>query len=959
MRSLHDLSIRGKLMAVILLTSAAGMLLMGMALLTYDWFVLRRLIQNNTTALADVVAENSTATLVYKNATEAEEGLRSLAAQPQILGAALYDDQGQLFASYVQPGAEVELPAVAQPVGGRYARGQYHLFRPVVQDGKRMGTIYVDRSLAERTQQVRLYLAFLFVILGAGLLLVAMLSANLQRLISLPILSLANTARTVSAQRDYSVRAQKFSNDELGGLTDSFNQMLGAIQARDQTLHHAYETMLREVTERKRAEEALRLDETRLETLLKLNQMTEAPLDDLTSFTLEEGVRLTRSKMGYLAFMNADETVLTMHAWSKSAMEICQVAGVPREYKVAETGLWGEAVRQRQPVITNDYESPSVPKKGTPAGHVPVKRHMNVPVFDGERIVAVAGVGNKDEPYDDADVRQLTLLMQGMWRLIQRRRAEEELRRHRDNLEELVNERTAELQQANTSLTREIETRKRAEEMLLRQAEELQRQAELLQLTHDAIFVRDLDDKIFFWNRGAEECFGWRQDDALQKPAQVLLNTEFPKPRAQVIDELMQRGRWEGELVQTRRDGTRLVVASRCALLRDYDGKPTGILEINTDITQRKRAEEAMRRERDRAQTYLDVVGVMVVVLNPDGTVALINRQGCQLLGYTEQELVGRRWFDIALPSAVRQNVQEAFLSLLHGGQPFPEHYENLVQTKSGEHRLISWHNILLRNRHGKVTGIISAGNDITDQRRAEKRLRETAAALARSNKELEQFAYVASHDLREPLRMVASYVQLLQRRYQGKFDADADQFIGFIVDGARRMQALIDDLLQYARIETRGKPPQPVDLNRILEVARENLQVAIEEAEAEVVLPAQLPTVPGDDTQMTQLFQNLLSNAVKFHQPDATPRVEISVTRRPGEWEFAVRDNGIGIDPQYHERIFVIFQRLHGREQYPGTGIGLALCKKIVERHGGRIWVESQIGQGATFRFTLPAAAA
>jgi signal transduction histidine kinase len=232
----------------------------------------------------------------------------------------------------------------------------------------------------------------------------------------------------------------------------------------------------------------------------------------------------------------------------------------------------------------------------------------------------------------------------------------------------------------------------------------------------------------------------------------------------------------------------------------------------------------------------------------------------------------------------------------------------------------------------------------------------QTQAALERSNKELEQLAYVASHDMQEPLRMVASYLQLVAKRYQGQLDAEADEFIGYAVDGAKRMQTLINDLLAYSRLGTKARPFEPTDCNQLMATARRNLQVAIEEGQAQIECDP-LPRVMGDPTQLLQLFQNLLGNAIKFRRKGEPARVQVRVQRSGDHWHFAVIDDGIGIAPEYFERIFVLFQRLHGRGDYPGTGIGLALCKKIVERHGGNIGVESSPGRGTTFHFALPAA--
>ncbi|MBI2911412.1 MAG: hypothetical protein HYY05_04660, partial [Chloroflexi bacterium] len=253
----------------------------------------------------------------------------------------------------------------------------------------------------------------------------------------------------------------------------------------------------------------------------------------------------------------------------------------------------------------------------------------------------------------------------------------------------------------------------------------------------------------------------------------------------------------------------------------------------------------------------------------------------------------------------------------------------------------------------GEVQYLSTIIRDMTAIKRGEEALTRQAQELARSNADLEQFAYVASHDLQEPLRMVASYTQLLARRYRGKLGADADEFIAYAVDGATRMQQLINDLLAYSRVSTSGVDFAPTDCAALVEQVANDLRPAIEAAGARLTWDP-LPTVLADGPQLRQVFQNLIGNAIKFHGADP-PRVHVAAEPLEGEWRFSVRDNGIGIAPAYADRIFVIFQRLHTQAEYDGTGIGLAICKKVVERHGGRIWVESAPGRGSSFFFTIP----
>jgi PAS domain S-box-containing protein len=379
---------------------------------------------------------------------------------------------------------------------------------------------------------------------------------------------------------------------------------------------------------------------------------------------------------------------------------------------------------------------------------------------------------------------------------------------------------------------------------------------------------------------------------------------------------------------------------------------------IHRGITERIRGDAALR-EADRKQREdvsreteerirLLVAGVKdyaITFLGPDGRVTSWNPGAERMEGYRAHEIIGQPLARFYTPEDVASGAPEQ--NLAHAVAQGHYQGEGWRLRKDGSR---FWADIVmntLRDDAGELRGFAKFTRDISERKRVEDDLR-------RSNEDLERFASVASHDLQEPLRMVGSYVQLLAKRYRGQLDADADEFIGYAVDGALRMQRIIEDLLAYSRIGTRGDALVPTDANVALAHVVVGLKLAIDESHASLTSD-HLPAVRADPGQLEHVFQNLLSNALKFRGAEP-PRVHVSAVRIDGQWRFDVQDNGIGIDPQYFGRIFVIFQRLHGRADYPGTGIGLAITKKIVERHGGRIWVESRPGGGTTFFFTLSA---
>ena len=336
----------------------------------------------------------------------------------------------------------------------------------------------------------------------------------------------------------------------------------------------------------------------------------------------------------------------------------------------------------------------------------------------------------------------------------------------------------------------------------------------------------------------------------------------------------------------------------------------------------------------------------MCCIADFDGYFRRLNAAWQATLGHTTEELCAVPYVDFIHPDDRASTLAEA--GRLTVGMDAVS-FENRYRCKDGSYRRLLW-----RAHADFETRLVYAiARDITERKRAEDMLKDTAAELKRSNDELSQFAYLASHDLQEPLRMVASFLQLLEKRYEGMLDADGKNFIHFAVDGAKRMQSLIHDLLSLSRVQTRAKPPVPTDCAAIFRNVMDNLQIAIAEAGATVTCD-NLPVIVADSTQIAQLFQNLIDNALKFRGRDPV-RIHVGAVRRNDEWEFSVSDSGIGIEPQFFDRIFGIFQRLHAGKEFPGTGIGLAVCKKIVDVHGGRIWLESNPGNGTAFFFTIP----
>jgi PAS domain S-box-containing protein len=462
-----------------------------------------------------------------------------------------------------------------------------------------------------------------------------------------------------------------------------------------------------------------------------------------------------------------------------------------------------------------------------------------------------------------------------------------------------------------------------------------------------------MDRRFIRVNRRLCEILGYPEDELIHLTGRQIshpddldvINEQRPRLYSGEIDAVRVEKRY------LRKDRSVVWVKFTMTVERDFEGQPLYEIGVYDDVTAQRDAEAKLKESEARfRQTFeLAASGICHVI---DGRFVKVNKALCEILGYSEKQLLEKTVKEVSHPED--RDVTDAERARIRKGEIDSARFEK--RYIRGDDGAVVWVDVaiaLVRDVFGVPQYEVAIFDDITERKQAEALLRDAHEDLKRSNAELEQFAYVASHDLQEPLRMVASYTQLLGRRYEAKLDSDAREFMAYIVDGATRMKQLIEDLLAYSRVGTKGEAFRPVSSEAALGRALFNLRTAIEEAGA-VVTNDPLPTVPADEGQLAQLLQNLIGNALKFRSA-SVPRIHVGVSEKENEFQFEVRDNGIGIEPQYYERIFMVFQRLHNKGEYPGTGIGLAICKKVVERHGGRIWVESRAGVGSSFFFTLP----
>ncbi len=465
-----------------------------------------------------------------------------------------------------------------------------------------------------------------------------------------------------------------------------------------------------------------------------------------------------------------------------------------------------------------------------------------------------------------------------------------------------------------------------------------------------AVYITDAEGRLTYFNPAATKlsdripqlgvdhwCVTWK----------IFLPDGTPLPHDQCPMAVALKGGeiTEGiECLAERPDGSRFWFTPYPAVLRDAEGRITGGINLLVDITDRKLAQRTAERQGRLLSAIVDSSDDAIVSKDLNGTITSWNKSAERLFGYTAEEIVGKPVTLLIPPD--RQDEEPRIIERLKAGERV-DHFETIRRRKDGTLLNISLTISPVRDETGQIAGASKIARDITERQRAE-------AEIRRANQDLEQFAFSASHDLQEPLRSVKIYSELLTRRYSDKLDGQALEFLEFVRSGATRMELLVSDLLAYTQVSKREESPEFADANVALGIVLESMASSISESGARITSDP-LPEVPMHGAHLQQLFQNLIGNAIKYRTPERTPEIHIAVERRRDGWTFTVTDNGIGIAPEYKETVFGLFKRLHTNDEYSGTGIGLAICQRIVDEYNGRIWVESEPGRGSAFRFTIP----
>ena len=850
--SLNSMPIKRKVVGVIMLTTVAVLALTVTAFMSYELMRFRGDMEQNLATLAGVVADNSTAALQFKDLEAARETLMSLQHEPQVISAALYDDTGKLFITYTNTTENVNIPAKPGPFGHYFDNGKLVVFEPVTQSGRVEGTLALRADMRNVYANFETYAAISGGIVICSIVLALLLSNNLQRRISDPVLALARAARAVAEEGDYSVRAAKLSNDELGLLTDAFNQMLNRIQHQTVALQE------------KEARLRLALEASRTGTWDWNTETGKVTWDRNNTRLFGLEAKEFEGTYAHFVRMLHPEDVPTLEQSLKDAVEQKQ------EFSLEFRAIW-------------------------PDGSV---HHLYT----------------RGKAFYDPTGKPVRM----------------------------------------TGVTLNMEEQRRAEEARAFLAA-------IVESTEDAIVGKDLSGRVQSWNRGAERMFGYTAEEMIGESIQKVIAPENPDEEQTVLDRARRGETWHYETTRLRKDGSSIHVSLSVSPIRGPGGKIVGVSSISRDISERIAAQEALernaRRLREQSQ-MLDLANVLVRDL--EDRVIMWSTGLEKMYGWDRAEVLGRRSHKI-LQTRFDEPLEEIRATLMRTGGWTGE----LVhKRKDGEEVIVASEWVLHKDPQGRPSAILEVDTDITARKRAEQqmqlmnleleqRVRDRTSALTSANQELEAFTYSVAHDLRAPLRHVDAFAKILEEDFAAELPEEVRRYLHNMRKASQNMSRLVDDLLNLARVGRQELRREQTPLNRIVSEVIKDLDGETRDRRVEWRI-AELPVVESDPGLVKQVFVNLLSNAVKYTRPRETAVIEVGTEVRDGERAVYVRDNGVGFNMKFADKLFGVFQRLHRAEEFEGTGVGLAIVNRIVQKHGGHVWGEAELDKGASFYFTL-----
>jgi PAS domain S-box-containing protein len=851
----QDLPIRRKLTAITMLTSITALVLTATAFAVYDVVSHRANLVANVTAKAATLAQLSAPALTAEDPAAARQVLAALRADPHIEEAALYDLQGRLVAQYPAQATAGALPSAPSAPGTRFEAGGVTCFVPVSSGPTALGSLYLKSDRGGVYVRLRSFTGLaLLVLAGAGLVAWG-LSQLLQRGIREPILALARTARVISERGDFSLRAPKTSGDELRQLTEAFNQMVHRVQENEQS-----RSLLGAIVQ---SSDAAIIGKDLTGKVVSWNigaekmlgftaaEMVGQPMDRLLlspdgpaeEQRILEEVRqgrtrnyetVRRCKAGHTVEVSLTvspikdargETI----GVSSIARDITQYKRAQREVQESRARLSAIITSAMDAVISADarqritmFNTAAEKMFGCPAAQV-----LGQPL---DRFIPVRSREVHRQYVDEFGRTGSTARAMAHLRPLSALRADGS----EFPIEASISQAEVAGERIYTVILRDITERQQTQQALEQQARVLREQAEMLDLAN--VLARDLEDHIVLWNAGMEKLYGWTKAEALGKNSHELLHPAFPEALETIRAQLLREGQWAGELVHHRKDGSQLTVASQWVLHKDEQDHPTAILEVNTDITERKQAEEQIR------------------LLNAD----------------------------------------------------------------------------------------------------LEQRVEKRTAELTAANKELEAFTYSVAHDLRAPLRHIDAFTRIVHEEFSAHLPEEAVRYLENIRKGSRHMSQLVDDLLNLARVGRQELKRRPMPLDQLVRDVVADLKHETQGRNIEWRLQP-LPTLACDPGLMKQVFANLLANAVKYTRPRPLAIIEVGCLKLNGDSAVYVRDNGVGFNMKYADKLFGVFQRLHRSDEFEGTGVGLATVERIIRKHGGCVWAEGALDKGAAFYFSVP----